>query len=72
MGHEAFDLFRSLPEEILDNCIYVCVLNACSHSGLVVEACQIFEKIPLNQRTEAIYTAMVMSVVSQTFEIISS
>ena len=38
---------------------YICVLNACSHSGLIDEACQIFQKIPFDQRTEHIYTTMV-------------
>ncbi|CAF4468152.1 unnamed protein product, partial [Adineta steineri] len=41
--------------------IYVCVLNACSHSALVNQAQEIFHSIPSDQRTEQIYTTMVDS-----------
>jgi pentatricopeptide repeat protein len=59
MGIEAIKLFNKVPTNILDNCIYVCVLNACSHSALVDEARKIFEKIQVDRRTEQIYTTMV-------------
>ncbi len=59
MGIEAIELFNKVPSNMLDNIIYVCVLNACSHSGLTDQALRIYEKIPLNQRTEQIYTKMV-------------
>ncbi|CAF1183546.1 unnamed protein product [Rotaria sp. Silwood1] len=59
MGFEAVQLFQKVPTNILDACIYVCVLNACSHAGLINEARQIFEMIPFNQRVEQIYTTMV-------------
>jgi pentatricopeptide repeat protein len=59
MGIEAVQLFNQLPNEILGNCIYVCVLNACAHSGLVHQAKQIFEKIPIQERTNQICTIMV-------------
>lgn len=59
MGLEAVQLFHKVPENILDDRIYVCALNACSHSGLVNEAYEIFGKIPCNQRTELICTTMV-------------
>ncbi len=59
MGIEAIELFNKVPTNILNDTIYVCVLNACSHSGLVDQALKIFEKIPLDQRTEKIYTTMV-------------
>jgi hypothetical protein len=59
MGFEAIEFFNKVPTNILDNTIRVCVLNACSHSGLVGQALKIFEKIPLDQRTEKIYATMV-------------
>jgi pentatricopeptide repeat protein len=59
MGIEAVQLFNQLSNEILNDYIYVCVLNACSHSGLVHQAKEIFEKIPINERTNQIYTTMV-------------
>ncbi len=59
MGTEAIELFDKVPSNMLDSCIYVCVLNACSHSALVDSALKIYETIPFNQRTEQIYTTMV-------------
>ncbi len=59
MGIEAVRLFNQLPNEILNSWIYVCVLNACSHSGLVQQAKEIFEKIPIKERTNQIFTTMV-------------
>jgi hypothetical protein len=59
MGYEAVKLFNEVPSNILDNCIYICVLNACSHSALIDQAWKIFEKIPQDQKTDQIYTTMV-------------
>jgi pentatricopeptide repeat protein len=59
MDIEAVQLFNLLSNKILNNWIYVCVLNACSHSGLVHQAKEIFEKIPIKKRTNQISTAMV-------------
>jgi pentatricopeptide repeat protein len=59
MGIEAVQLFNQLSNEILDSGIYVCVLNACSHSGLVHQAKEIFENIPIEERTNQICTTMV-------------
>ncbi|CAF1215326.1 unnamed protein product, partial [Didymodactylos carnosus] len=59
MGIQAVELFRQISFDMLDNWIYVCVLNACSHSALVNEARKIFDKISMNERTEQIYTTMV-------------
>jgi len=59
MGTEAVQLFNQLLNEILNSWIYVCVLNACSHSGLVHQAKEIFEKIPIKERTNQIFTTMV-------------
>ena len=59
MGIEAIQFFNQIPSNMLNDCIYVCVLNACSHSALVDQAWQIFENVPFDQRTEQIYTTMV-------------
>ena len=57
MGVQAIELFRQIPENFRDEITYICVLNACSHLGLVDEAQTIFERIP--NKTECIYGAMV-------------
>jgi hypothetical protein len=62
MGIEAIELFKKVPTNMLNNTIYLCVLNACSHSALIDQALKIFQKIPFNQTTERIYTTMVSTV----------
>jgi pentatricopeptide repeat protein len=57
MGFEAVELFSKIPLKMLDERTYICVLNACSHSGLVDQAKKIFENIP--DKTEFIFTTMV-------------
>ena len=57
MGHDALELYYQMPSEMIVEKTYVCILNACSHSGLVEEARSIFSKIP--KKDEWIYTAMV-------------
>jgi len=57
MGFEAIQLFSKIPLKILNDRTYVCILNACSHSGLVDQAKKIFENIP--NKTEIISTTMV-------------
>lgn len=59
MGIESVELFHQTPRDLLNSWIYVCVLNACSHSGLVDQAHQIFATIPIEEKTERIYTTMV-------------
>jgi pentatricopeptide repeat protein len=61
MGIQAVELFRQVPLDMLNEWIYVCVLNACSHSGLIQEAREIFNEIPINQKTNKIYTTMVIN-----------
>ncbi|CAF1435541.1 unnamed protein product [Rotaria sp. Silwood1] len=57
MGHEAVDLYRRMPIDIHDEVTYICILNACSHSGLIDEAHSIYNNIKV--KTERITTAMV-------------
>ena len=58
MAIEAIDLFHRIPSEYLKESTYVCVLNACSHSGLVNEARLIFSNV--QRKTERIYCTMVV------------
>ncbi|CAF1658967.1 unnamed protein product, partial [Rotaria magnacalcarata] len=57
MGDEAVKLFHEMPKESIDHLTYICVLNACSHSGLVDVARSIFNNI--QTETEIIYTTMI-------------
>jgi pentatricopeptide repeat protein len=57
MGIQAIELFRQMPSQFIDNVTYICILNACSHSGLVEEARSIFTNIQI--KTEKIYSTMV-------------
>jgi pentatricopeptide repeat protein len=57
MGIQAIELFHQMPSELILEETYVCVLHACSHSGLVDQARSIFSNI--NNKTEKIYTTMV-------------
>ncbi len=57
MGLEAINLYRQMPKHLYDEVTHICVLNACSHSGLLDEARSIFNEIRL--KTERITTTMV-------------
>lgn len=57
MGSEAINLYRQMPENIQDTVTHICILNACSHCGLVNEARSIFHSI--KTKTEQIYSTMV-------------
>jgi pentatricopeptide repeat protein len=57
MGLQAIELYRKMPSELIDEVTYICVLNACSHSGLIDEARSIFRNI--ETKTDQIYGAMV-------------
>lgn len=57
MGTEAVELYRQMPEELIDEVTHVCVLNACSHAGLVAEARSIFKNI--KNKSEFIFGSMV-------------
>ncbi|CAF4067259.1 unnamed protein product, partial [Adineta steineri] len=57
MGVQALELYRKMPEEFINEVTYICVLSACSHSGLIEEARLIFKNIPT--KTERIYGTMI-------------
>jgi hypothetical protein len=57
MGHQAIELYHQMSNELIDEVAHICVLNACSHSGLVKEARLIFQKISM--KTQRIYGTMV-------------
>jgi pentatricopeptide repeat protein len=59
MGSDAVALYRQMPETMRNAVSHVCVLNACSHSGLVDEARAIFNEIDI--KSEKIITTMVSS-----------
>jgi hypothetical protein len=52
MGSDAVALYRQMPETMRNAVSHVCVLNACSHSGLVDEAQAIVNEIDVkSERT---------------------
>ncbi|CAF2139675.1 unnamed protein product [Rotaria magnacalcarata] len=57
MGSEAIQLYKQMPHYLRDEVSHICVLNACSHSGLVHEARNIFDEIIF--KTEQIITVMI-------------
>ncbi len=57
MGLQAIELYHQMPSELINEVTYICVLNACSHSGLIDEARSIFRNI--QTKTEKIYSTMV-------------
>jgi pentatricopeptide repeat protein len=59
MGSDAVALYRQMPEKMRNAVSHVCVLNACSHSGLVDEARTIFDEI--NIKSERVISTMVSS-----------
>ena len=59
-GRQAVELFHRIPSQFIGDVTYVCVLNACSHSGLVDQARAIFSKIAI--KSDIIYTTMVSEI----------
>ncbi|CAM4874093.1 unnamed protein product [Rotaria socialis] len=57
MGTQAVELYRKMPNNLRDHISHICVLNACSHAGLLHEARTIFNEISL--KAESIITTMV-------------
>ncbi|CAF0805328.1 unnamed protein product [Adineta ricciae] len=75
MGFDAVKLFYQMPANLIRDETYVCVLNACSHAGLVEEAQKIFATI--EKKTEEICTTMVdcfsrLSLFTQAEEIVDA
>jgi pentatricopeptide repeat protein len=62
MGSQAIELYRQMPENLINEATHICILNACSHSGYVNEARSIFKNIQI--KTERIYTTMVYQTLS--------
>lgn len=60
MVADAITLYRQMPSTIRDEVSHVCVMNACSHGGLIDEARTIFNAI--SNKTEKIVGAMVCSL----------
>jgi pentatricopeptide repeat protein len=60
MGIQSVQFFREMPSELINEVTYICVLNSCSHSGLINEARSIFDNIQL--KTEKIYVSMVNEI----------
>ena len=60
MGVQAIELYRQMKSESIDEITHICILNACSHSGLVDEAREIFKNI--KTKTDKIYTTMVYKI----------
>jgi pentatricopeptide repeat protein len=56
-GLEAVDLYRQISSDLLNEVTHICVLNACSHSGLLNEARSIYNEIDM--KTTRITTTMV-------------
>ncbi|UJR24074.1 hypothetical protein I4U23_027042 [Adineta vaga] len=57
MVHDAIELYHRMPSEMIVDKTYTCILNACSHSGLVDEARAIFSTIRMKDKW--IYTSMI-------------
>ena len=58
-GAEAIELFRQVSVDLIDRATCICVLNACSHSGLVHEAQDIFDNISVEFKDGLVYSTMV-------------
>ena len=70
MGYEAIDLYGRMPTTKLDSISHACVLNACSHAGLVDQARSIFDSI--EQKSEYIVTTMVCADEETSNEVLCS
>ena len=57
MAYEALEIYKQIPSNMTNEISHVCILNACSHAGLVEQARDIFEEIPT--KTPHIITTMV-------------
>ncbi|CAF3916300.1 unnamed protein product [Rotaria sp. Silwood1] len=57
MGIRAIELYYQVSSNFINEAHHTCVLNACSHSGLVDQARSIFKNIQI--KTDKIYTTMI-------------
>ncbi|CAM4880643.1 unnamed protein product [Rotaria socialis] len=57
MGTQAVELYREIPNNLRNHVSQICVLNECSHAGLLHEARTIFNEI--SSKTESTITTMV-------------
>lgn len=57
-------LFYRMKEKLKGNLdsVFISVLNACAHGGLVQEAQKIFEEIPDQQRTIKMWNTLVSAI----------
>lgn len=55
MGTEAVELNRQMPNDLIDKVTHLCILNACSHAGLVDD---------IQKKSESITGAMVRTKIS--------
>ena len=60
MGTEALDLYHQIPRDMRTGVASVCVLNACSHSGLIDQAKAVFDSI--EYKNESIIGVMVCTI----------
>jgi pentatricopeptide repeat protein len=56
-GLAAIELYQEMPSNFPNEISHICVLNACSHSGLLDQARSIFSKMTM--KTERITSIMV-------------
>ena len=68
MGSDAINVYREMPKHVRDQVSHVCVLNACSHAGLIDQARSIFSEIRM--KTGNIVGTMVRSFHRWTISII--
>ncbi|CAF1144239.1 unnamed protein product [Rotaria magnacalcarata] len=57
LGTQAVELYREMPNNLRNHISHICVLNACSHAGLLHEARTIFNEISL--KTQSLNNTMV-------------
>ncbi|CAF1324158.1 unnamed protein product [Rotaria sordida] len=57
MGIQAIELYHEMPSKLINEVTHICVLNACSHSGLVDKARSIFKNI--QNKTEKVYGTII-------------
>lgn len=68
MGVEAVESYRKIPVNLRNSVSVVCVLNACSHAGLIDEAQTIYRET--STKTKQIVTVMVNRSEKQTIFLI--